>query len=494
MTCRYRSSFAGAALILAASMLQTAHAAELPPVKATASNAVAECATPGRLMAFLRDNNSALNPKFNSVASEYMRHGEALGLRWDYAFFQMLLETGYLKFTGDVKADQNNFAGLGATGKGARGESFKDVSTGVRAHIEHLLMYSGARVENPVAERTRNVQEWGVLVPWQKSIGQPITFAQLAKQWAPTSRRYSVDMQSIADRFFAGPCLGEDPEPQLVADVRGGAGGKAKSKDKAKTAEAKPQDKTPAVAKETAKEVAERAIDEQRKDAAAAKSALGAQDVEAGSEAAVASVAEAAPTETRTVADFAPQKAQPPVKILNAASEADAEQPEKAAAAVAAEPGKEKPAKAPETKSTETKAAETKAAETKTADTKASAKVEKSEAAAKVDQKSTKVAAVGNAQAGAATAKAEKKPAAAPSAPSGKCRVWTASYGGAKAIIIKAVVDKTTNYTVLDVNEGAERREADAYIDAYAKGGEKVGEFSSQPQALEKAFELCPEG
>jgi cytochrome b involved in lipid metabolism len=72
--------------------------------------------------------------------------------------------------------------------------------------------------------------------------------------------------------------------------------------------------------------------------------------------------------------------------------------------------------------------------------------------------------------------------------------VWTASYGGSKAIIIKAVSDKTVNYTVLDVNEGSEKREADAYINAYAKGGQSVGEFGSQTLALEKAFELCPEG
>ncbi len=79
-------------------------------------------------------------------------------------------------------------------------------------------------------------------------------------------------------------------------------------------------------------------------------------------------------------------------------------------------------------------------------------------------------------------------------AASSQCRVWTASYGGNKAIIIKAMAEKTVNYTVLDVNEGTEKREADAYISAYAKGGEAVGEFQSQSQALEKAFELCPEG
>ena len=75
-----------------------------------------------------------------------------------------------------------------------------------------------------------------------------------------------------------------------------------------------------------------------------------------------------------------------------------------------------------------------------------------------------------------------------------KCRVWTASYGGQKALIIRSLVDKVVNYTVLDVNEGAEKREAEAFISAYAKEGKIAGEFSSQAQALDKAFELCPEG
>jgi hypothetical protein len=72
--------------------------------------------------------------------------------------------------------------------------------------------------------------------------------------------------------------------------------------------------------------------------------------------------------------------------------------------------------------------------------------------------------------------------------------VWTASYGGQKAMIIRSLVDQVTNYTVLDVNEGAETREAEAFISAYAKNGSIAGQFVSQSQALEKAFELCPEG
>ena len=52
------------------------------------------------------------------------------------------------------------------------------------------------------------------------------------------------------------------------------------------------------------------------------------------------------------------------------------------------------------------------------------------------------------------------------------CKVWTASYGGGHSVIIRARADRQDNYTVLDVNEGSEKREAAAYIAAYAKGGE----------------------
>jgi hypothetical protein len=76
----------------------------------------------------------------------------------------------------------------------------------------------------------------------------------------------------------------------------------------------------------------------------------------------------------------------------------------------------------------------------------------------------------------------------------GKCKVWTASYGGQRAILIKAATKEAVNYTVLDVNETTEQREVDAYISAYAKGGEKVEAFPTQAKALDKAFELCPEG
>ena len=63
-----------------------------------------------------------------------------------------------------------------------------------------------------------------------------------------------------------------------------------------------------------------------------------------------------------------------------------------------------------------------------------------------------------------------------------------------KGYNIKASGSGTVNYTVLDVTEANEKREVDAYIAAYAKGGQTIGSFPSQTKALTKAFELCPEG
>ena len=53
-----------------------------------------------------------------------------------------MLETGWLKFGGDVQISQFNFAGLGATGGGVQGNSFPDVRTGLRAQVQHLKAYA----------------------------------------------------------------------------------------------------------------------------------------------------------------------------------------------------------------------------------------------------------------------------------------------------------------------------------------------------------------
>src|SRR5215467_2604197 len=430
-----RSVAAILAFAFVSAPIHLASAATLPEIKTSPRNAVPECATPGRLMEYLRSRNPDLHPRFDMVASEYMRQGEMLGVRWDFAFYQMILETGSLSYrhgnrSGDVRAAQNNFAGLGATGGGQSGESFKDIPTGVRAHLEHLLLYSGEKLDNPVADRTRKVQEWGVLTKWQSHFARPITFADLAQQWAPGSSSYARMLDGIAERFVEF-CEKPDPRPELAAAVH----------RELRLAEARAQ-------RPSGEQLARRAIATGKAEDSDQRAGLGAQE----------------PTK------------EPPMgfKVLNAPPEADKLVADNAPAEPTARNGLDatrgEAAKLKLSTGTFPRSAERPAADKPAA-----------------EKPQFKVASAG----GGAKALVEGAPA---SGSGQKCRVWTASYGGQKALIIRSIVDKVVNYTVLDVNEGAEKREADAFIAAYAKEGAIAGEYASQAQALDKAFELCPEG
>lgn len=399
-------------------------------------------------MAFVKARNPRLDDRFDPVATEYMRHGEALQVRWDYAFFQMLYETGNLGFGGDVRATQNNFAGLGATGRGEHGESFPNVSTGVLAHLQHLLLYSGEVVSAPVAERTRKVQEWGVLTSWQKGFKEPITFTDLARKWAPGAKGYASEIEGIAQAFYTDICQRPDPRPQLVAEARRGHGqalvASAQVNTPAPPAAAQP-DPESSIDRPTGSDLARRAIEQARAEGKTERSGLGAGDLARkpaetltgapGSESAI-------PRAMGALGEAAPPAAAPGAGMM----------PHAAGMTLAPNASMPPPA-------------------------------------ANNGAASRQEPAVQTAMAGEGA-----KAAIAAPAPTPKCRVWTASYGGQKAVIIRAVSGPLINYTVLDVNEGSEKREAEAYIAAYAKGGQQVGEFSNQNLALDKAFELCPEG
>src|SRR5258706_2139550 len=151
----------GAVLAAAGAHAAAARGPTLPEIRLAAGQSVPACVTPGRLMRHVLERTHDLNPAFRDIARYYKQHGEALRVRWDYAFFQMLLETNYLSYKtgsgrwGDVDPKQNNFAGIGTTGGGVPGDSFPDVSSGVLAQMQHLVAYSGERVRNPLAPRTR---------------------------------------------------------------------------------------------------------------------------------------------------------------------------------------------------------------------------------------------------------------------------------------------------------------------------------------------------
>lgn len=72
----------------------------------------------------------------------YYEEATAEGVRPEVAFAQTMVETGWLNYGGDSTIEQYNFAGIGTTGGGVKGESYQDVRTGIRAQIQHLKAYA----------------------------------------------------------------------------------------------------------------------------------------------------------------------------------------------------------------------------------------------------------------------------------------------------------------------------------------------------------------
>ena len=83
-----------------------------------------------------------VNPNAPDIIPIYKKYGEILGIKWGYAVAHMIKETSYLRYGGDVSPSQNNYAGIGAVGNGAKGACFNSSDEGVLAHLEHLFAYA----------------------------------------------------------------------------------------------------------------------------------------------------------------------------------------------------------------------------------------------------------------------------------------------------------------------------------------------------------------
>lgn len=87
-------------------------------------------------------------------------------IRPDIVFAQMMLETGWLTYGYDVRENQNNFGGIGATGGGARGNLFLGIREGIRVNVQHLKAYASlVPLNGPVADPrfgfvTRGTATW----------------------------------------------------------------------------------------------------------------------------------------------------------------------------------------------------------------------------------------------------------------------------------------------------------------------------------------------
>ena len=113
------------------------------------------------------------------------------GVRAEVVFCQAMTETGWLQFGGQVKAEQCNFAGIGAVNQGAAaGASFASVREGLRAQIQHLKAYASTdSLVNECVDPRFNLVRRGIATTLQRLDGR----------WAVPGYRYGENISAMID-------------------------------------------------------------------------------------------------------------------------------------------------------------------------------------------------------------------------------------------------------------------------------------------------------
>ena len=129
-------------------------------------------ATVAQMKAYIKSVNSKTPQEVLDMIPLYLSEGRAEGIRGDLAFAQSCLETGNFTFKGSaVTLSQNNFAGIGVTRNGLKGNSFATPQLGIRAQIQHLKAYANkvALVNACVDPRFRYVERG--CIPYVEQLG-----------------------------------------------------------------------------------------------------------------------------------------------------------------------------------------------------------------------------------------------------------------------------------------------------------------------------------
>ena len=146
-------------------------------------------ATYAQMLKYLKSKN----PNAPDYIQIYLNEGAAEGVRGDVAFAQSCLETGFWKFGGDVSADQNNFAGIGTTGGGVKGNYFSTPQEGIRAQIQHLKAYASTQnLNNKCVDPRFNYV----------TRGSATTIGGLAGKWA-ASGGYNMSIVSVLNDILS---------------------------------------------------------------------------------------------------------------------------------------------------------------------------------------------------------------------------------------------------------------------------------------------------
>ena len=540
---------------LALTLFAGGAAAALPEIRTSTQNKVPACVTPQRLMSFLKSRNPGVEARFADIANIYKRHGERWHVRWDYAFYQMAVETNFLSYKqgngrwGDVNPHQNNFAGLGTTGGGVPGDSYPDVNTGVLAQIQHLVAYSGEHITDPVGARTKLKQD--DIIESMEHLKGHVTFNDLSHRWA-VDRHYGASIEWVANSYRAVYCkpgaqradAEADKTPPAVeataATKREAVAAKVATAQKLAPAEALGGPKTDAVAEPVTEAAVEPATAEATETpepatvvAAVTPDAVAAPEATAPAVAVPEPAAPAsAPASPETTAAAAPvrtiwsrdKQEAPSEPVIAAASPKPAPKtkaaqriaplpiakatmmPTAPVAVAAAEPPV---TAAPQSASPPVPLAKTEAAPAAVAlhapeerpveepapavvSTPITAAIESPTPALPALEEPVDAHAFAFAP---ALNLAELSPSPQPkpaAAATGTCRVLAASYGGKKTLLVRTQAGAETHYTALTVLDGFEASMFQNFVKAHAPGGASLGEYETKDAALAKAKALCP--
>jgi len=146
-----------------------------------------------QLLMFLKSNNENAIEPYKDLPRFYREEAAIEGVNHDIAFCQMCLETSFLRFDSSaLKAESNNFGGIGASGEGGTEVSFNDPRVGVRAQIQHLKAYASTEplVQQVVDPRFRFVRR-----------GIAPLLSQLSGRW-DADPQYGDKIMAILRRLY----------------------------------------------------------------------------------------------------------------------------------------------------------------------------------------------------------------------------------------------------------------------------------------------------
>jgi hypothetical protein len=165
------------------------------------------------------------------LAADYQEAGAptATGVRYDLAFAQSVVETGFFSFPsyGQLTPKDNNFAGIGACDSCSHGWSFPTAQVGVNAQLELLEAYASKKpIKAPDLRGTVGIggccQTWMALAgKWASSLAYGVSILTVYHQmltWVIPYRELQAGLiSSLPAAAAQGPTLAPLPKPAKTA-------------------------------------------------------------------------------------------------------------------------------------------------------------------------------------------------------------------------------------------------------------------------------------